>query len=133
MSTQAGDLDVCDRTDTRRRILVAGALLAGLGVALGAFAAHALRATLDERHLGWWQTGVQYQMWHAVALVALAAAPVRSGLPAALLVVGTVFFSGSLYVMALTDARWLGAVTPVGGLLLILGWMVLAWRALRNF
>ncbi len=115
---------------SQRRILLAGAVLAALGVALGAFGAHALRATLDERHLGWWQTGVQYQMWHAIALIALAAAPVRSGLPAALLVVGTILFSGSLYAMALTDMRGLGAVTPIGGVLMIAGWSVVIWRSL---
>lgn len=114
---------------SRRRILLAGAVLAALGVALGAFGAHALRATLDERHLGWWRTGVEYQMWHAIALIALAAAPVRSGLPAGLLVVGTVLFSGSLYATALTDARWLGAVTPIGGILMIAGWFVVFWRS----
>ncbi len=112
------------------RILLAGAILAALGVALGAFGAHALRATLDERHLGWWQTGVQYQMWHAVALVALAAVPLpRIGPAVVLLSAGTVLFSGSLYAMAITDVRWLGAVTPVGGLLMIAGWALVVWRA----
>lgn len=116
----------------RRRILVAGALLAGLGVALGAFGAHGLRAVLDSAALGWWQTAVQYQMWHAVALVALAALPAAHGRPAFLLGLGTAIFSGSLYLMALMDLRWLGAVTPIGGLLMIAGWLLLAFRALRG-
>ena len=116
-----------------RSTALAGALLAGLGVALGAFGAHDLRDTLDARALGWWQTAVDYQMWHAVALVALSAIrSVRTGLPAALLGAGTLVFSGSLYAMALTGARWLGAVTPLGGLLMIAGWALLAWRAWRQ-
>ena len=115
--------------ETSRAIAIAGALLAGLGVALGAFGAHGLRATLAPQALAWWQTGVDYQMWHALALVALAALRgIRVGLAAALIGAGTIVFSGSLYAMALTDARWLGMVTPLGGLLLIAGWAVLAWR-----
>lgn len=120
-------------TRESRSILAAGALLAGLGVALGAFGAHALRDALDPVRLGWWNTGVQYQMWHAVALVALGAAPLpRLGTSATLLAIGTVLFSGTLYLMALTGARWLGAVTPLGGLLMITGWLMLGWRAWRQ-
>ncbi len=79
--------------------------------------------------LGWWQTGVQYQLWHAVALLALAALPLpRLGMPAALIAVGTLIFSGTLYLMALTDLRWLGAITPIGGTAMIAGWLLLAWR-----
>ena len=115
----------------RRRILVAGALLAALGIVLGAFGTHGLRDALDERALGWWQTGVQYQMWQAVGLVALGALPARMGLPAAMIGAGALVFSGSLYAMALTDARWLGAVTPLGGLLMILGWLLAAWKLAR--
>ncbi|MDB5698880.1 MAG: hypothetical protein JWN69_1684 [Alphaproteobacteria bacterium] len=108
-------------------ILTAGALLALLGVALGAFGAHALQGVLDARSAGWWQTAVQYQMWHAVALVAIAALPLRGARPAALLLLlGTILFSGSLYAMALGGWRWLGMVTPLGGLLMLAGWLVLA-------
>jgi uncharacterized membrane protein YgdD (TMEM256/DUF423 family) len=110
--------------------LVAGALLAAMGIALGAFAAHGLKARLGADALGWWHTGVQYQMWNAIGLVALAAAPpVRTA--ALLVLAGTCVFSGSLYLMALTDARWLGAVTPAGGALMIVGWLLAAWRGLR--
>jgi uncharacterized membrane protein YgdD (TMEM256/DUF423 family) len=114
------------------RTLAAGAALGALGVALGAFGAHGLKATLSADALGWWQTGVQYQMWHALALAALGLAG-RAGtrLPAWLLGAGAAIFSGSLYLMALTGARWLGAVTPLGGLLMIGGWALLAWRAAR--
>ena len=112
---------------------LAGAVLAGIGVALGAFGAHGLRAILTEAELGWWQTGVQYQMWHAVALLAIAALPLeRTKLAAWLIGAGTIVFSGSLYLMALSGARWLGAVTPIGGLLMIAGWTVLAWRLARR-
>jgi uncharacterized membrane protein YgdD (TMEM256/DUF423 family) len=116
----------------RTRILVAGALLAAAAVMLGAFGAHALRASLDEQALGWWQTAVQYQMWHALALVALAALPLqRPGVPALLLGLGAAIFAATLYLMALTGLRWLGAVTPVGGAMMIAGWLLLAWRAAR--
>lgn len=114
---------------TQRAILLAGALLAAAGVALGAFGEHALYG-LDSQRLGWWLTGVQYQLWHAIALVALAAFPAeRVKLPAILLGGGAMLFAGTLYVMALTQMRWLGAVTPLGGLLMIAGWLLLAWRA----
>jgi len=114
-------------------ILVSGVVLAALGVAFGAFGAHALRDTLDPARLGWWNTAVQYQMWHAVGLVAIAALPLSGrAFPAALLATGTILFAGTLYVMALTGLRWLGAVTPLGGLLMIAGWALLAWRAFRQ-
>ena len=111
---------------------MAGAVLAGLGVALGAFGAHGLKIILTKAELDWWQTGVQYQMWHAVALLALALWPADGmRLPVWLLGAGTIVFSGSLYLMALSGARWLGAVTPLGGLLMIAGWALLAWRAAK--
>jgi uncharacterized membrane protein YgdD (TMEM256/DUF423 family) len=116
----------------RRFSLVAGALLGAAGVACGAFGAHALKAALDPVRLGWWQTAVQYQLWHALALVALAALPVpRPGRPALAFAAGTIIFSGTLYVMALSGIRWLGAVTPIGGLFLIAGWLLLAWEGRR--
>src|SRR3569832_1602911 len=117
----------------RRAILAAGALLAGFAVALGAFGAHGLRHLIDAERLGWWQTAVQYQVWQGLALVALSAAPLdRLKLPAWLLGAGAVIFSFSLYLMALTGWRWRGAVTPFGGVAMIVGWAVLVWRALRS-
>jgi uncharacterized membrane protein YgdD (TMEM256/DUF423 family) len=114
-------------TSSNRPLLAAGALLGGLGVLLGAFGAHALRSTLSAEAAGWWQTAVQYQTWHALALVALSAAPLaRPRIPALLMCAGTIIFSGSLYLMALTGARWLGAITPIGGTMMIVGWFVLA-------
>jgi len=113
-----------------RFALIAGAVLAATGVALGAFGAHGLKAMLSPEALGWWQTAVQYQMWHAIGLVAIGAAPVaQTRGPAWMIAAGTAIFSGSLYAMALSDARWLGAITPAGGVLMIAGWAWLAWRA----
>ena len=113
-------------------IALAGALLAGSAVLFGAFGAHALRTVLGEQQLGWWETAVQYQMWHALGLLALAGLELgRSRLIALLLGGGTLVFSGSLYLMALADLGWLGAVTPIGGSAMILGWMLFAWQAVR--
>jgi uncharacterized membrane protein YgdD (TMEM256/DUF423 family) len=115
------------------RLLLTGAILAAIGVALGAFGAHGLRDTLSPAAMGWWQTGVQYQMWHAIALIALSAVPGgRLRLPAAMFAVGVLIFSGTLYAMALGGPHWLGAVTPVGGSLIILGWLLLAVQAWRG-
>ena len=113
--------------------LLIGALLAALGVLFGAFGAHGLRTVLSPEALGWWQTGVQYQMWQALGLVAIGAARLPgTRLSVWLLALGTLVFSGSLYVMALTGARWLGMVTPVGGVLMIAGWGFFAWKLARR-
>lgn len=117
---------------TNRLPLIMGALLATVGITLGAFGAHALKASLSPEALGWWQTGVQYQMWNAIGLVALATLPLRVRVAGLLIGSGTVIFAGSLYLMALTDVRWLGAVTPLGGLLMIAGWVVVSWQAIRS-
>jgi len=116
----------------RRPVLAAGALLCGTAVALGAFGAHALKARLGPEALGWWQTGAQYQMWHGLALVMLGGSELpRLRLPAALLGGGAALFAATLYALALDAPRWLGAVTPLGGLAMIAGWALLAFRALR--
>ena len=113
--------------------LLSGALLAATVIALGAFGAHGLRSVLTPEALGWWQTAVQWQMWQAIGLVAIGAARIRGARwPSFLLLVGTIVFSGTLYAMALTDARWLGAVTPVGGAAMIGGWVWLAWRLAKG-
>jgi uncharacterized membrane protein YgdD (TMEM256/DUF423 family) len=118
--------------EVNRAILAAGAILAGTAVALGAFGAHALKARLGAEALGWWQTAVQYQMWHALALVALGGSGLPAlRLPAWLLGGGAFLFSATLYAMALGAPHWLGAITPLGGAAMILGWLLLAWRALR--
>ena len=115
-----------------RFILIAAALHGFAAVALGAFGAHALRARFEDgaeglKAQGWWTTATQYQLTHAVALFALAAwcarAPSALGSAAGLtFTLGSLVFSGTLYAMALGAPRWLGAITPIGGLLLLAGW-----------
>jgi uncharacterized membrane protein YgdD (TMEM256/DUF423 family) len=113
-----------------------GAILAGLAVGLGAFGAHALRGTLGAADLDTFETGVRYQMYHALGLLAVAWAAERWGTTAVtsagwLFVAGIVVFSGSLYLLVLSGQRWLGAVTPIGGVAFLAGWLLLAWAALR--
>ncbi len=110
------------------------ALLGAVGVGCGAFGAHALRARLEPERLASWNTAVDYQLLHAVVLLALALYSAASGrsitLPASLFAVGIVLFSGSIYGLVLGSWRWLGPVTPLGGLCLIAAWLVLAaWAA----
>ena len=115
--------------------LLIGAVLAGLAVVAGAFGAHALRDRLVPPHAGWYDLAVRYQMYHGLALVALGAVStrrVRVGAAAGCLLVGTLIFCGTLYLMALADLRWLGAVTPIGGTLLLIGWLALAIAAGRR-
>jgi uncharacterized membrane protein YgdD (TMEM256/DUF423 family) len=117
-----------------RHLYICGALSAFLGVALGAFAAHGLKATLAPDMLAVFETGVRYQMYHAFALFAAAWAFARwqtraFAIAGGFFVAGTVLFSGSLYLLALTETRWLGAITPVGGLAFLAGWLCLAGGA----
>jgi uncharacterized membrane protein YgdD (TMEM256/DUF423 family) len=119
-----------------RTIALAGAISAFLAVAAGAFGAHALRARITPDMLAVFETGVRYQMYHALALFAVAWAsnhwagsPVRAA--GWLFIGGTVLFSGSLYLLSLTGTRWLGAVTPFGGLLFLCGWASLALGVAR--
>jgi uncharacterized membrane protein YgdD (TMEM256/DUF423 family) len=115
---------------------VLGGISGGVAVALGAFGAHALKARLTADRLATFETGVRYQMYHALALLAVAAAIARwpaSTFPNVagwLFVAGTLLFSGSLYLLCLTNKRWWGAVTPFGGLAFIVGWLCLALTAL---
>jgi uncharacterized membrane protein YgdD (TMEM256/DUF423 family) len=120
-----------------RRVFAIGSILTGLGVVFGAFGAHALKASLSAPLLATFETGVRYQMYHGLGLLALAWAigrwPERGLAPAAwLLLAGTIVFSGSLYLLVLTGARWFGAVTPIGGVALIAGWALAAWRLLAT-
>ena len=105
---------------------VAG-ILGALGVALGAFGAHGLEGRVTDPHLmEVWHTASRYHLLHALALLGVAAHPRAPAVPGALFVAGIALFSGSLYTMTLTGARWLGAITPLGGLCLIAGWIALA-------
>jgi uncharacterized membrane protein YgdD (TMEM256/DUF423 family) len=118
-----------------RTFVLIGALAGVVGVTLGAFGAHSLRARISPEMLAVFETGVRYQMYHALALLALGAlAPSLAGrLPAIAgwaFTVGIFLFSGSLYVLALTDIRILGAITPLGGVAFLIGWASLAIAAL---
>jgi uncharacterized membrane protein YgdD (TMEM256/DUF423 family) len=113
-----------------------GALAAFFGVALGAFAAHGLKNKLPPDMFNIFEVGVRYHMYHALGLLAVAAAAGHwSGpwLTAAgwLFVFGIVIFSGSLYLLAMGGPRWLGAITPIGGLAFLIGWLLLAWVVWR--
>jgi uncharacterized membrane protein YgdD (TMEM256/DUF423 family) len=106
---------------------VAG-LIGAMGVGLGAFGAHGLKSVITDPHLlEVWETGARYHLLHTMALCAVAAHPRAPTGPGVAFVVGIVLFSGSLYLMTLTGHRWLGAVTPLGGLSFIVGWLWLAF------
>jgi uncharacterized membrane protein YgdD (TMEM256/DUF423 family) len=123
---------------TPRTLLGISALLLAAGVALGAFGAHGLKDKLISADMEIYNKAVLYHLIHAlgIGMVALSAmarselegAAVRGG---ALLLIGVLIFSGSLYLLVLTNTRWLGAITPIGGTLLIAGWLTLAWSILR--
>lgn len=120
-----------------RAFTLIGALSAFLAVAAGAFAAHTLRERIEPEMLAVFETGARYQMYHALALIACgwAAERFRPRAVAAAgwcFVSGTVLFSGSLYALALSGAKALGAVTPIGGLLFLAGWLSLAWGAAKG-
>lgn len=114
-------------------------LLLALGVALGAFGAHGLRDYFTGREEDVWKTAVFYHLLHAIGLlclVALAQQAVISeaiySLSSQMILAGILFFSGSLYLLVLTRIKWLGAITPIGGVLLIASWMLLAWSTFRR-
>lgn len=116
--------------------LAAAAVLGCLAVALGAFGAHALKARLDAPALDVWRTAVEYHFYHALALLGVALLMQRSPAPAlhwaaAFFALGVLLFSGSLYALALSNVRGLGAITPIGGVLFLLGWATLLAAALR--
>jgi uncharacterized membrane protein YgdD (TMEM256/DUF423 family) len=121
-----------------RTFLLIGAAFGFLGVVFGAFGAHALRNRLSPDMLAVFETGVRYQMYHALAILIVAAATGHFGNARLLgaagwtFTAGVVLFSGSLYALALSDVRILGAITPIGGLLFLAGWaMLVVFAALR--
>ena len=121
-----------------RAFALAGAVSAFITVAAGAFGAHALRARLSPELLAVFETGARYQMYHALALFAVAWAsnhwpgtPVRAA--GWLFIAGTVLFSGSLYLLSLTGARWVGVITPLGGVMFLCGWASLAIGVVKGW
>jgi len=120
-----------------RRLVVVGCLLAAVGVAGGAFGAHMLKTLLDPPMLAAYDTGTRYQMYHSLGMVLCGLAVRTSGdtkiaLAGWTFLLGILLFSGSLYGMALLGMRWLGPVTPIGGLAFIVGWFLFAWRVWRG-
>lgn len=117
-------------------MVATGALLMALGVVLGAFGAHGLEGKITPEKIEVWKTGVLYHLLHALGIVALGVFATQLRAPSAALtaafvclVVGILFFSGSIYGLALGGPRWLGPITPLGGLLFIVGWLLFAWVA----
>jgi uncharacterized membrane protein YgdD (TMEM256/DUF423 family) len=126
-----------NNVDSSRRFFAIGSALAGLAVAAGAFGAHGLDGRIEARLVEVFETGARYQLAHGLALLAVAWAVTRwpsAGLEIGgwLMVGGVIVFSTTLYLVALTGVTWFGAITPIGGVLMIAGWAVLAWRALRR-
>jgi len=122
---------------TDRHLIICAALVLLVGVGAGAFGAHGLKRVLGPDMLAVWHTAVLYQMFHGLGMLAIALLGARFGSPllshaGAVMLVGVVLFSGSLYLLALTGVRWLGAVTPVGGLAFILAWAMVALAAYRS-
>lgn len=117
-------------------ILITASFLLALAVAAGAFGAHALRSILTPERLDTWETAVQYHAWHALGLMIIALAGAHFQLsmfwPATLILTGIVIFSGSLYVLCLSGINWLGAITPIGGLAFIGGWILFGLELLKT-
>jgi uncharacterized membrane protein YgdD (TMEM256/DUF423 family) len=120
-----------------RHFVIAGALLAAVAVAAGAFGAHALAARLSPERLATWETAARYHMYHALALIILGAVAARWPAPLLsvagwLFIAGIVVFGGTVYALALGAPRWLGAITPLGGVAFIAGWVLLAVAVARH-
>lgn len=119
-------------------IIGVGAVFAAIGVALGAFGAHGLKDRLTPDMMEIYQTAVQYQFYHAFALILLGLMVAQRGedgggvAAAWAFALGILLFSGSLYVLVLTGTKWLGAITPIGGVAFLVGWATFAWAALRS-
>ena len=108
-----------------------GAILALLAVAFGAFGAHALKEIVTPERLQTFETGVRYQMYHALALLIMSVLPLKHFRSAWFLLIGTIIFSGSLYLLVLLDIGIFGAITPIGGVLQIIGWIILLFSFKR--
>lgn len=117
-------------------IIAIAAILLALAVAAGAFGAHALKNVLSAERLETWQTAVQYHAWHALGLMLIALIGIQFGLvitwPASLILAGIVIFSGSLYVLCLSGIGWMGAITPIGGVAFIFGWVLFGIQIFKS-
>ena len=116
-----------------RILLIIGSLFAALSVLLGAFGAHALKNRLSIEDLAIFEIAVRYQMYHALGILLMGVASFYLteklvSIPAYFLILGIIIFSGSLFLLVFTNLRWLGAITPIGGLCLIIGWLLLAYN-----
>jgi uncharacterized membrane protein YgdD (TMEM256/DUF423 family) len=126
------------KTDSQKWLMMIGALMGFISVAMGAFGAHALKQRLGQEMLSVFEVGARYQMYHALAIclavwVSTLAPGFLAPLSGWLFVAGSLIFSGSLYLLAMTDIRFFGAITPVGGLILLIGWLCLgvaSWKTL---
>ena len=129
--------DDIEMNSTTKLLLLLGSLNAALAVMLGAFGAHALKTRLSEQMMTVYQTGVQYHFYHALGLLLVGIItfhlPVSNWLKLSggLMFVGIILFSGSLYMLALTNIRWLGVITPLGGTAFILAWFFLALAVVK--
>jgi uncharacterized membrane protein YgdD (TMEM256/DUF423 family) len=122
-----------------RWVLSAGAGFALLAVVLGAFAAHGLKAVLDAQQLVLFETASRYQMYHALALLCVGVMSIHAQFSRRMLkfaalafILGIILFSGSLYLLALSGIRWLGAITPLGGIAFLVGWLATIVAALKS-
>ena len=116
-----------------RILLTIGSLFAALSVLLGAFGAHGLKNRLSMEDLAIFETAVRYQMYHALGILLMGVASFYLteklvSIPAYFLILGIIIFSGSLFLLVFTNLRWFGAITPIGGLCLIIGWLLLAYN-----
>ena len=122
----------------QKKFLFLGALCAMTGVGMGAFGAHGLKHILSPEVMAVYQTGVTYQMWHSLGLILIVLIQQQTvmskqlNLAAWLMFVGILIFSGSLYLLAILDQKWLGAITPIGGVCFIAAWLLIAVFAAKN-
>ena len=119
--------------------LIIGASLAGLAVLIGAFGAHGLKARVSSEDLGVFESAVRYHLYHSLGIILISILGITKDfpddillMPAYLMIAGIIIFSGSLYILVLTNIRWLGAITPIGGSLLIFSWFLFAFNIYRS-
>ncbi|MAI87202.1 MAG: hypothetical protein CMF99_08685 [Candidatus Marinimicrobia bacterium] len=116
-----------------RILIIIGSLFAALSVLLGAFGAHGLKNRLSMEDLAIFETAVRYQMYHSLGILLMGVASFYLteklvSMPAYFFILGIIIFSGSLFLLVITNLRWFGAITPIGGLCLIIGWLLLAYN-----